>query len=549
MPDVFVSYARADQASAHHIANALSDAGLDVWWDNALRSGEAFDDAIEQALRQSKAVVVLWSPASVASRWVRAEATLADRLGTILPVMLTPCERPIIFELLHTPDLTGWTGDTADRQWHSLLADIRHVIAGERQLASDRPTPVQIARGTIYRLPSKPSIAVLPFVDMSSGGAQAFLADGIVEEVSIALSNFTTLFVIAGASSLTYKGQNKQSHTICRELGVRYLLEGTVRQAAGRIRVNIKLIDGIEGEQVWAEKFEGGLDDIFDLQDRIAVAVAARIDSTIDTAEVARAATRPPSSSPDANELYWRANALFRHFDPAALAKAITLAEQALQLDPNHSWAASLAAFCHATCYSYGWTSDRQSARDQAMAHYTHAMQRGGQDIRVLGYCAAAVMFIGEDLPTAAKLTDRLLQMNPGSATALSWGAWSDVVSGNPVRGLERIEASLRLNPVALIRPQSLTAMGLCLFQLTRFEEAADVLHEAVQHLPNFPTALSALAASLAFTGRLEEAHSVALRLNAASRKSTSFTSHADAEHAKLLRKGLDLAMSVASNP
>jgi TolB-like protein len=511
MPDIFLSYNREDQAVARRFADAFVAQGLDVWWDVTLRSGEAYDEVTEAALRDANAVVVLWSNRSVRSRWVRAEATVADRAGTLLPVMIEPCERPIMFELVQTADLSAWKGNVADRAFQVFLADLRRFLAGERP---PEPTSLQAAIASAFRLPDKPSIAVLPFAEL--GGADDGFADGVVEEISTALSQFQTLFVIAGSSSLTYRDPNRDPAKVCRELGVRYLLEGSVRRSGERVRITTKLIDGVEGEQVWADKFEDRLDDIFELQDRIAHAVAALIDSTIDTNEVRRAVARP-TSSPDANELYWRANATFRKFNKDALQESAALAGQVLGLEPNNAWAAALAGFCHASMFAYGWSDDRAASRTTAMAHYEHAMRIAGDDPRVLGYCSAILVSLSEQPETATRLVDRTLALNPGSATGLFWAGWNDVLAGRPERGLERLEAALRLNPRSMVRPLTLTGMGLALFAQRRFDEAAGVLTEAVQQLPTFPPALGVLAATQGHRGLIDEGRELAARLQAVS--------------------------------
>jgi len=538
MADIFLSYNHDDRAVARRFAEALEAQGFDVWWDVTVRSGEAYDEITEVALRAAKAVVVLWSKKSVASRWVRAEAALANRLGKLAPVTIERCERPVMFELIQTADLSAWRGNVADRAWLAFLADARRMVAGEQ----DNPTPVQIAKGATFKLPNKPSIAVLPFTDMAGEGGQDHFADGVVEEISTALSRFQTLFVIAGASSLSYRGAEQDPARICRELGVRYLLEGSVRKAGGKVRITAKLIDGIEGEQIWADRFEDSLEDIFKLQDRVAGAVAGLIDSAIDTAEIRRAVTRP-IASPDAMELYWRANAVFRKFDRESLTEAVSLAEQVLQLEPDNAWAASLAGFCHASRFAFGWTDDAPASRAAAFAEYDRAMRDGGDDARVLGYCSAILVCAGGDGAAATRLIDRTLALNPGSATGLLWGGWNDVINGQPVRGLERLEASLRLNPRAVVRPLLVAGMGICLFELRRFDEAATVLGEAVQRLPHFPPALACLAAALAHGGKLAEAKTMALRLMAVSGGAPAPALLRDPGDLQLLGAGIALAL------
>ena len=501
--DIFLSYNRQDQPVAQLYAEALEKEGLSVWWDVTLRSGEAYDEVTEAALRAARAVIVLWSPRSVASRWVRAEATLAEKSGTLVPARIEPCELPIMFELTQTADLTHWKGHGADPKWRQFVTDVRRHIAGEVENDYEEPSAVQMVRGAPFALPDKPSIAVLPLTDLS-GHDEDHFADGIVEEISTALGRFQTLFVIAGSSSLTYRDRDRDPAKICRELGVRYLLDGTVRRSGNRVRITVKLIDGIQGSQIWADKFDDSLDDIFDLQDRVAGAVAARIDSSIDTAELERVRSDPTVSS-DIYDLYWRANAVFRKMDPASLSEAIALTAKVLEKDPRNAWAASLASFCHATLFANGVSEDPMATRQKALDLYKLALENGGSDVRVLGYCSASLVCAAGDPHEAMRLTQRALEINPGSPTNLFWGAWNDIIIGNADRAYERFEQALRLNPMSIVRPMTVTGMGTCRLFQRQYDEAADILLEASPHLPHFPATWAALTAALGHAGRRAE--------------------------------------------
>jgi TolB-like protein len=214
-----------------------------------------------------------------------------------VPLVIAPFERPIferpiIFELVHTINLAAWRGGTDDPLWLGFAADLRRFLDGERA----EPTPVQVARGVQLKLPKRPLIAVLPFTDMAGAAAEDHFVDGMVEEITTALSQFKSLFVITSSTSLTYRGAARDTAKICRELGVRYLIEGSFRRSGDRVRVNIKLLDGLEGEQIWADRFEDSMEDIFELQDRVANTVAGLVDSKLETAELHRAITRPTRS-------------------------------------------------------------------------------------------------------------------------------------------------------------------------------------------------------------------------------------------------------------
>lgn len=541
-PDLFLSYNREDQSVARRFAESLEAANFSVWWDVALRSGQAYDEVTENALRSAKAVIVLWSERSVASRWVRAEATLAQSQGTLLPVMIEPCQRPIMFELVQTLDLSSWKGNIADPNWCRFVDDVARFVERRPVSGSAAVTPrsVQLARGAAFALPDKPSIAVLPFSTLGGNDEEHF-ADGIVEEISTALSRFQTLFVIAGASGLTYRDTAREPAKACRELGVRYLLDGTIRKSGNRVRITVRLVDGIEGAQIWADKFDDTLDDIFELQDRVAVEVAARIDSSIDTAELMRSRSRPAVSS-DAYELYWRANAVFRKMDPASLKEAISLTEQVLEIDADNAWAASLAAFCHASLFANGVSDDPMASRTKALALYEQAMQTGGDDTRVMGYCGAALTLAIGDPEIARRLTTRALEINPGSATNLFWGGWNDIVLGNPVRGYERFEHALRLNPMSIVRPMMITGMGLCRLFQGHYDEAAEVLREASPQIPHFPAVWAGLTAAMAHAGRLAESRQARDGLRRVNDSWGALALMRDPAQLELIREGIAMA-------
>src|SRR5664279_226579 len=227
LADIFLSYSRDDQATARRFAEGFEREGFSVWWDATLDAGQAYDEVTEKALDEAKAVVVLWSKTSVASRWVRAEATQADRNKTLIPVMIEPCTRPIMFELTHTADLSQWTGDESDKGWHSYLDGLRRFVKKDSlgvdlSAQASRPRPrvpdaSSIMDSAVERLPS---IAVLPFANMSGDKEQEYFSDGLAEEIINALTQLPTLKVVARTSAFASKGQNTDIRRIAETLGV-----------------------------------------------------------------------------------------------------------------------------------------------------------------------------------------------------------------------------------------------------------------------------------------------------------------------------------------
>jgi TolB-like protein/Tfp pilus assembly protein PilF len=535
VPDVFLSYTHADREMARLFAEGLEAAGLDVWWDVTVQLGETFDEATETALRTAGAVVVLWSPRSVASRWVRSEASVALRQGTLVPAMIEACERPVMFELTQTADLSHWRGEADDPLFRRLVREVIKMVGRDDGSAPERAsrlaapqqaqpataaaphahqlttlprneiaTPLELAAKAEFRLPSKPSIAVMPFASLS-GEDQDYFADGMVEEISTVLSRFSSLFVIAGQSSLSYRGTTKAAPEIARELGVRYLLEGSSRKAGGKVRISVKLVDALVGELIWAERFDDALEDVFELQDRIANAVVSTIDSTITEAEMRRAVIRP-TNSPDAYELSLRANAKLARYDAETVAEALAFAEQAVALDPNYAWAVATAAFCHATLALNNWAADRSRAVEAGLAHAERAARIAGDDLMALTVTAGAFATLPGDIGRASGLIERAMKLNPEKAFVLFWGGTIDLEAGNFGRGLDRLEKAARLDPRSIYRPWQLMNIGTCLLGLGRHDEAAVVQEEAIRLLPNYPVPHMVRGTSFALSGRLVDA-------------------------------------------
>ena len=332
MPDIFLSYNREDQTVARRFAEAFTAAGFDVWWDTTLRAGEAYDEVTEKALRDAKAVVVLWSKRSVVSRWVRAEATLAERNKTLVPVTIEPCERPIMFELTQTADLAHWQGELADKAWLAFLSDVKRFM--HRGEAASATTTVATPSAPPAVGADRLSICVLPFANMSRDEDQEYFADGISEDIITDLSKVSALSVIARNTAFTFKGRSVSIREVARELEVTHVLEGSVRKSGNRVRITAQLIDGKAGDHVWAERFDRDLDDIFALQDEISGAIVKALKVKL-LPEERKAIEDRGTSSPEAYDLYLRARALSGQYSGESLARALALLREAVALDPR----------------------------------------------------------------------------------------------------------------------------------------------------------------------------------------------------------------------
>jgi adenylate cyclase len=474
--DIFLSYSRTDQVRARVFAQAFEQQGFKVWWDVGLRTGEAYDEVTEAALRSAKAVVVLWSKTSVASRWVRAEATLADRNRTLLPCMLEPCDRPIMFELTQTADLSGWTGAADDRAWLAFLAEVRQFVAGDR---TERLTaaPIGAIANAPPPLPDKPSIAVMPFANLSGDPEQDYFVDGMVIEIVEALSRIRSIFVIGGGSTLSLKGKAVSPQDVGRQFGVRYVLEGSVRKAGGRVRIGVQLTDAADGMQIWTHRFEETLDDIFVLQDRVALGVAGKIEPTVEQAEIRRSSARP-TESVSSYDLYLRAVPVFRVFSKDATLQALELLDRAIALDPNNGQALALAASCHRTIVLYGWSDDPEGSRRLGLEMAGRALQAAAEDATLLASVANDLAFLRQDARAAVPIVDRAIALNPGSANVWFNSGFVRLLAGDLDGAVEHLETATRLDPTGPSRGARMLYTAMARFYQGRFNEAVTLLKE-----------------------------------------------------------------------
>ena len=363
-------------------------------------------------------------------------------------------------------------------------------------------------------LPAKPSIAVLPFSDPSGAVEGDYFADGMVDEIVNALTRFPSLFVIASGSSLSYREREREFRKIGRELGVRYLLEGSVRRSGRRVRIAVDLVEAEEGVQIWSERFQGTLEDVFALQDEVANAVGARIEPTIQAADLRRGATRPTEDL-GAYELFLRGLQRYREFDSAGAQMAIVLFEQAVARDETFAGAWALLATLHMTNLAAGWTADREGTAHKAQDAIRHALLANDDDALALAQVAFAAVALGGDHRSSRAMADRALTLNPGSFPCWMWAGLVSLFCEQFEQALERFQHALRLNPRSPDRYTASAGMGAALVALGRFDEAIPWLNEAITLRPNFPLPLFNLVIALSHLGRIEEAKAVLGRFTA----------------------------------
>jgi len=360
-------------------------------------------------------------------------------------------------------------------------------------------------------LPDKPSIAVLPFENMSGDPEQEYFVDGMVEEIITALSRIRWLFVLARNSSFAYKGQTVDVKQVGRELGVRYVLEGSVRKFGNRVRITGQLIDAATGAHLWADRFDGSLEDVFDLQEKVASSVAGVIEPALQAAETTRSAGRPTSDL-TAYDLYLRGYAMYLS-SARQLPEALRLMEQAIARDPHYGPALAWAAFCCGRLLLDGLSdSDPAAYRIKGTDFARRALEMAGDDPVILANAAHALAHFGEDIDAMMALIDRALALNPNFARGWHVSAIFRLWAGQPDVAIKHAEASLRLSPRGRVGP-SLATIGYAHFVSRRFDEAAPKLLLAIQEDPSFSQQYRWLAACYAHMGRLDDARKVVARL------------------------------------
>jgi len=394
-------------------------------------------------------------------------------------------------------------------------------------------------------LPDKPSIAVLPFQNMSGDPEQEYFADGMVEEITTALSRIKWLFVIARNSSFTYKGQAIDVKQLGRELGVRYVLEGSVRRAGGRVRITAQLIDAIADAHLWADRFDGSLEDVFDLQDQVAISVAGVIEPTLQAAEIRRSSDRPTHDLP-AYDLYLRALALTFSWERDAIVRALDLLERAIERDPGYGAALVHAARCHQDLHVNNWTDRPEESRRRGIDLARRALQVAGDDPNVLSSAGYTLGYFGEEIDVAMALLDRALKLNPSCAGCWQRSGWLRLWAGQPDPAIEYFQNSLRLDPRER-RANPFMAIGVAHFFARRFEEARVTLLQSLQEKPNWVPTYRFLASCYAQMGRLDEARQAVEQIrNLTNVVVPSATNWRNPEQRELYLSGLRLAVGEA---
>jgi TolB-like protein len=409
---------------------------------------------------------------------------------------------------------------TVARKGYRFVGEIKVGEIGEAR-QPDRPgtgvpapaDPKEIPPPVLV-LPDKPSITVLPFQNLSGDPEQEYFADGVVEDIIAALSRIRWLFVIARNSSFTYKGRAVDLKEVGRELGVRYALEGSVRKSGNKLRITGQLIDATTGTHLWAERFEGMLHDIFELQDQITESVVGAIAPQLERAEIERA-KRKPTESLDAYDYYLRGTAKLHCGTREAIEEALPLFYKATELDPEFASAYGMAAWCHFWRKLNGWMTDRPREIAEGARLARLAVELGRDDAVALTRGGHALGHLAGDLDGGIALIDRARLLNPNLAPAWYLGGILRALRGETEAAIEDLAHASRLSPLDPEMFRMQVGMALAHFFAGRLDSASAWAEKALGNLPSLLAAVALLAASHALSGRMDKAQQAIQRLHA----------------------------------
>ena len=467
MADVFVSYARSDKARVAPLVAAIEAKGWSVWWDPEITPGQEFDDQIDAEIDAAKAVLVVWSPVSVASRWVRGEAREAAERGILVPVRFEQARLPMDVRAIHTTDLDDWNGDPASAPAQEFLRALATMVARSQAAQSAKngaaaaaaPTPEESARFTI---------CVLPFANMSGDPEQEYFSDGITEDIITDLSKISALAVTSRNSAFMYKDKHVDIPRLARELKVSHVLEGSVRKAGGRVRISAQLVDGASNNHVWAERYDRDSSDIFALQDEISTAIVKALKLRL-LPEEKKAIERRGTDNAEAHNLYLMARQIYttnQEADARSAQSMVRLCARATEIDPNYAQAWALLA---------------------------------------MGYKSLRVLEVRSDDGMAA--AERALALAPDLAEAHAVKAQILLLAGDADAAADEVAIALRLDPESY---EVNRAAGRLDYQRHRYEDAIRFYEKAISLMDADLNSASMLVSCYTATGNVAGMRSAA---------------------------------------
>lgn len=498
MADIFLSYNREDAGVARMFAEAFARDGFSVWWDATLRSGEAYDEVTEAALKGAPAVVVLWSKRSVASRWVRTEATVADRNKTLVPVMIEPCERPIMFELTQTADLGHWRGDDGDAAWRGFLSDVRTFVDRKPVEVAPPPQPaasVETAPRRAGKRGEAPSLAVLPFTNRSGLAEDEVFADGMVDDVIAALSQGVNVTVLGSmvTAGLRARGGIADPAAIGRQLGVRYLLEGNVRRVGSNLRVAAQILEAATGAVLWSGRFDRPLSELAELQEDLVTEIAASLDVEVQSLELQRILRKPADLT--AWEAMVRSNAVYQRLDAASLKRALDEARRAVAIDPDYAAAHAQIAMASSVVYLLTVPDDAaETARIRGLID--QALELESEDALVLALTGGACNFIGM-AQEGFRLLGRAIRKAPTHGTAHYHFGIAHCLLGRYDPAIAHLDTAIRLFAGSPLLYLTIAWRAAALLRAGRWTEGEAAFDDTLALAPDFLLAMAQKAVCL----------------------------------------------------
>ncbi len=418
---------------------------------------------------------------------------------------------PMIWPIIVRGRMTGFVG-AGQRENESLDSFEVSAIGAVADAAGNALAILSGDMGSPVPLPDKPSIAVLPFQTLGGDSRSGFLADGAVEEITTALSRFNWLFVIARTSSFTYKGRTVDIKQVGRELGVRYVLEGSVRESAGMVRITGQLIDAANSAHLWADRFDGPMADVFALQDQVTAGVVGAIMPKLEEAEIRRIGTRSTQQL-DAYAHYIRGLATFYEMTKEASDRTLESFRAAIRLDPLYGLAYARASHCFAWRRTNGYMNDRAAEVAEGCAYARRAIELARDDAVVLASGGFALARLGDDLDTGNDCIERALSLNPNVADAWASSGWIQICLGNPDKAIEHVMRAIRLSPLDPVLFRWKFFIGQAHLYAGRYSEAAEWTARSLALQPNFLATVRVSACANALAGNMDVARAAIAHL------------------------------------
>ena len=506
-PDIFLSYNREDAARAKHFADGFAAEGFDVWWDVDLRSGEAYDQVTEEALANAKAVVVLWSPRSVVSRWVRAEATEAERNKTLLPAMIEPCKRPIMFELTQTAELSHWNGEAKDPAWRDFLTDVRKFVGKETPVIAPDP----VAQGEPAAEAGGPVAAFLPFSVRTGDEELEMIAEDLTDEIASGVAHEKWLKVIGSGLMARYRGKQVDHRAVGKELGARYLLEGKLQRFGEKIRLSMQLVEAETGNILWSDKISAAAESLEQSDNELIVRAVGQLPETIFQCEMMRAINKRGDLSG------WERFARGCFYQGRLSSQTVIKSEKefrlALEASPDFGLAHGALANMGALSHFYP-NASVQMDEAEIRHHLQRALELDGNDSFVLSIACYGSIALG-DSDGAIRLARRAMTLVPNSWHAKSSLGNALFAGGELQEALECFAMEVRLAPENGLRYLSEAVTAAIHLLLDDPEAAVEAAGKSLAYHPSYTLALMVKALAEVRRGKSEQAQAAIRQLRA----------------------------------